>query len=691
MTRRTLGVLSAIALALSVAVVIDRPPREPPAAVSDRVIPGFEAARVLRIAIHGGGSPGVVLARGEGGALELVEPSRAPTDEGAVDDLLGTLEYLAWRRRVPAGDAAARGFDPPACRLEIELDDGRRIELAIGRTERAQGRTWLTSSATPGEVFLVEEYQARALDRRPEDLRRRRPFSLEPGPLEALEIETRGGRVIVRGNCLEVAGGCARPDPERLARAGERLGGIVYTRFVDEAGGKSAPPGKPGQADETDVRVRIVVGRATLWIGGACPGKKGELLARSAIGTGCVPEEVEAELRELAGDPLDWVDRALVPPSAVDEKTIVVSEPGGRRVQLVRSGDAWQPTEGPVELDARGGLRVDAAALAREVASDEVDAWLRELAAVRAREVVLAPRDRRLVASIAVGGVTVAFDGTLAWRAEEPVALRLPREAARFFRADPIQFAERDLLSFDPWALTAVELEGDDGLERAVRGRAADDWRLTVPYALPADIDAVLALRDTAARLRAAEVIAATSEPHHRLDPPRRRLTFTVDPPPGEPTAEPARYGLELGARVEAGCYARRGGSATVYRLSEATCEALDAHLATRELLGEAEDVQAVQIGGLRFVREGGRWSRPTVGAVTPAEERALEGLLAALREAPEAKGYGVLRPRARLVVERASGTMTIGFASPELAIEGRPVRYRIPEAACAAWPTLCR
>jgi hypothetical protein len=144
---RTLTALSVLVVALAAAVVLDRP-RAPAGADGDRILPGFVAAEVRRVALAAPGAPEVVLERA-GDALLIAAPARVPTDPAAVQELLGTLEYLAFRRRLPAGDLAARGLATPRRTVTITLGDRPPVTVSVGKAEAALGRVWVASSARP--------------------------------------------------------------------------------------------------------------------------------------------------------------------------------------------------------------------------------------------------------------------------------------------------------------------------------------------------------------------------------------------------------------------------------------------------------------------------------------------------------------------------------------------------------------
>jgi hypothetical protein len=402
----------------------------------------------------------------------------------------------------------------------------------------------------------------------------------------------------------------------------------------------------------------VTAGTETLVVGAACPGAPGEVQVASPAGPGCVAEDALAPILSKDAGPLAWVDRALIVPG--EPKRIAVEE-AGRKLAIDDPG------------------------------AEGARAWLEELAGFRAAEVVAAP-------IVEPGLPRLTIDGQRLWlsrrlgprvevrRAGEPVALLVDGDAARFFQADPLPFRDREVLRFEPTALREVS----SAAETAVRGESIDDWRLTRPLVLAADPEAIEALRQTAAHLRAERFVAAAPSAVHRL---AEKVTFVLDPPPTAPDdAPPERQTIVLGADVEGGCFAQKQGDPAVFVLAAAACRTLRASRATREIFtAPAEALGAVTIGANRYQKDGTRWHRASGAPLSEAEGTALEALVQALREAPEAQGYGEVHPRTKVVLEAGPDKVELLLAPPSYGVAGRPVRYRLAAEACSAWPSICR
>jgi hypothetical protein len=649
MTRRTLEILSLVVLALAVAVLADRP-RPGPEQLPDRVLPGFVPAAVRRIALRGAGRPETVVERASDG-FALAAPVAAAADPDAVRDLLGTLEYLAFRRRVRAGDAARRGLDAPRLTVEITDDAGAVATLRVGAAEPLLGRTWVSRGGA--DDYLVDDYAVRALERRPDELRLRAPFR---GATPArIVVEAAGRRVVLRGACVEIAGGCAAADRARLDGLREQLGDLTVTRFLAEA-----PAGAAALRIDVD-------GAALEALAAPCPDAPDERAARTPLGPGCVAAAAAAELERAAVAPEAWVAASplVVPPEDVARIAI------GALV-LERKGGGWSYGDGtPADTEA-------------------VRAWLDELRSYRGRVVALPAAAAVATIQIAAGTATerlaLGADGVVR-RDDEPIALALHPSVRAAFHVEPVAFADRRVLAFEPSALAEVDIAAPgQPVERAVRGATGEDWHLGAPAPLDADLERIDALRQSAATLRADRVTAARARPEHGLAPPRRTLTFVTDPAPGQ--ARPAPQVLELGAAAgDGGCYARARDAERVYVLGAAACAALDGHLASRRVFSLAsDDVVAVSVGGRRSERHGGTWYGAGGDALGPGEGAALTRLVRQLAEAPAVAGYSPVAGTP-IVVETAGGAVALHAGRGVYGLDGRPVRYALAPEICARWP----
>jgi hypothetical protein len=686
---RTLSVLTVVVGLLAILVAADRPRAPVDADLRTRLVDGFAAAHVRELRLAAPGKPAIVLER-RGDGFVLKQPVAAPADRAALQDLLGTLEYVSWRRRVPAGGAAeakARGLDDASARsAAVTFDDGRTVRLRIGRSEAALERTWMNLAGSATDV-LVDDYFARALDRGVDDLRRRDPLPVDASTTD-VRLEAGAAHLVLRGAppcvVLDASGACARADGERVAQLLRRLGDLRLARFVADAAAPAATP----------PTLHIVAAGHELSAFAACPGAPELVLVRSELGRGCVRADLIAAFVADSADALAWVDRTVLPYSARELRRVTMSR-GATRLVLEREGGAWQRVLGA------GAPRVP-------VDDDAFAGWWHDLASFAATQVVAAaPLPAPPAGAVTLELVADQGPPLLLWlapatekarvlvrRAGEPVALVVHADVARYFEPDAVQFAARDVLDFEASSLRELDVDRGGGvLEQASRGASLDDWTLAAPLVLAADPDALAALRDAAAHLHATRAVAAAPEAAHGLTPARLTLTFVVDPPPTTPEAAPRRLTLALGALTPQGeCYARAGEGAPVFLLDAESCAALAAPLATREVWPE-RDAVAVEIAhGPRYERNGPGWYGPDGTRVADTTAAALVAALHALGAPATVLGYGLPSRATRLTVTWADDTRsTLLIGKDDYALEGRAVRYALPKEACAAFATLCR
>ncbi|MBI4511029.1 MAG: DUF4340 domain-containing protein [Deltaproteobacteria bacterium] len=647
MSPRALSVLSGVVALLAAAVVLDEPPKAR-TADSHRVLPGLAPGEIARLSLRAAGAPEVVLER-RGAALTIVAPAEVPADATAVNDLLSSLEHLSFRRRLRVPPDGG-GLATPRHAISLRLRSGRSVDLLVGRDESALGGTWVGTSFHPGEVFLVDEYMVRALDRGLGDLRRRDLFRQGEDALRLL-IELGGKRLSLREPaCLQAFGGCVRADDERVALLVRQLLDLRISRFLDEK--------TPFQEEG-----RIVVEDETIQVGGPCPHARGERMVKGSLGAACAREDALAVLRAGALDPLLLVERRLTRLLPGEVSRIEIDRGDGSPLVRKREGVAWPEAE-RTWLEELSLFRAVAVAKAAPVSGHPL------------AKLTLVPEqgEEERLSLLAQGQwLTVQRTG-------EPVALRVHPSAARFFDAADADFQDPELLALDPSAVTAIELERDGNKEVLIRTDTGV-FALVAPVAMPADDRAVPALLDAAAHLRGERIASMPSQ--KPLLPRRAQLSLVT---------REARHVVELGwsgvlgsALGMRGCSARLKGSSKVAWLSAERCSALTSFLASRTVLGfSSKEALRMKVGERNYERHDGRWYAD--GApLGRGESSQLDGCIDSMATAEEVAGYGKLAGTPVVVAsndERVALRCTGGTcASPD-----RPTLFRIASKACDPW-----
>ena len=119
---------------------------------------------------------------------EMVKPLATPADPVVVEGVLQTLRALKAERKFQpeAKDLSPYGLNPPATRIDF-TDQGKTYELLLG-AKTVAGQTQYVKVAHLPDIFLVEAFSVKELDREVFALREKKLFSLAPDQIEGLEI-----------------------------------------------------------------------------------------------------------------------------------------------------------------------------------------------------------------------------------------------------------------------------------------------------------------------------------------------------------------------------------------------------------------------------------------------------------------------------------------------------------------------
>lgn len=119
---------------------------------------------------------------------EMVKPLSTPADPLVVNGVLQVLSSLKPERKFqPEGkDLNEFGLNPPLLRIDFTAQ-GKKHELQLGSKTAAGQSRYVKTSLLP-EIFLVEAFIVKELDRDVLALREKKVFSLTPDQIEALEI-----------------------------------------------------------------------------------------------------------------------------------------------------------------------------------------------------------------------------------------------------------------------------------------------------------------------------------------------------------------------------------------------------------------------------------------------------------------------------------------------------------------------
>jgi hypothetical protein len=513
---RGLAVLTVIALALAVALVLDAPRR---GAVEDRhLAPGLAIDAIDGLALAGAAP--ITLARTAAG-WQVTAPAAGPADPAVVGDLLAAVAAARWDRAAPEAGDAITGLDRPA-HAAVLTGAGGRVTIAIGRPVAGADQVWARANAGP--PVLVPAWLASAIGRSVDELRQHELVSVRAPDVTGIELHGPGVALVAAGAPMLGAypGGRGRLRPalvDELARALVALRAAWFPRAAI-----TMPPDA--------LRVRVLGGAAIadLELGGPCPDHPDLIAATGTAGPVCLDATAVARVRaaalaladpQAAIDPAPLTGRGLAALTWPATATTVAAVGGGFTI-AIGSGPA-----GPADDDA---VRAMLAALTTT-------------GAVVARGADAAPA--ALIARYTDGHeeqlAIVGADRVA--RAGEPVAIQVGPAALAALRLGADALRDRTLIIDDATGLTTLTVTIGGRRRTAARGAVIGEWT--------GDLDAA---RATAAAAVIANLRAQAFAAIDPARPVRARIEATFAAPPVA-DATPGQHVIELvdrcGARVD--------------------------------------------------------------------------------------------------------------------------------------------
>ena len=650
-------------------------------------------------------------ARGKTAKLVLGEPNAAGqrlwdveidggrhlASQQTVDQLLGTLEYATFERRVSedARGEGELGLAKPETVVAIEMGP-KTYRVAVGGI--APTPKDARYCETNEGVFVITAQLAAALDMRVESFRSRVFVPYLSTELSKLTVEGEGGaRRFARASWSGSRGAGFRFDgstPEGDVRADAE----VFDRLLGALGAMQAESfladDDADKALEKRVTLTMVPSKpnlpnAVIEVGGKCPGKDDQVVAVRRL-----PERTSACVPAPVMDPLtapvkDYVDLAIVG-ARFDEITEVTLAQGGRTIEIARAGTGWhmrKPSDRKVSADAGNALVRELAALEGTgvVAGEPKDLGLSP-PRVTLRVVSLLPTvtaDKgaaERVETIEIG--EPQGEVVHARRLEDGAIVALPAAAMRAL--SPSEAVLRDAQVLDVPAeqvrSLAVSVAGAVGARAQRIARGEQGWAFVEPKVgdLAPDARLVSDLMDEVTKLRAVRWVAEKDDGSFGLDRPRLTLELKVaedDQAPGKTVR------VELGAATTNGAFARLGDDPAVFVAPRSLEDAAGVWLFDRGALameaGSLVRIEAAAEGGKKVAveRAGDTWKAVTgEGAALAATLRdAVAGLVAegVVSVGPSDRSFGLDKPRLVLVVvaepaegaAKGSGRRTVKIA----------------------------
>jgi len=256
-------------------------------------------------------------------------------------------------------------------------------------------------------------------------------------------------------------------------------------------------------------------------------------------------------------------------------------------------------------------------------------------------------------------------------------------------KQEPRREGERDkvtMLTVDKAKASGLTLSAA-GAETIELQKEGESWKLTAPFAAPADSSAVDSILTSLEKLEADELLAeqVTDFAQYGLDSPSRKVQAKLE-------GQEAQLAVEFGAKSPDGgsVYARKPGEDKVYLVPawvEGSFEKKPFDLRDRDLLKvKRDDVRSLEVagpeGGFALARtDAGEWAftRPLA---TRAGRWSVDGLLGTIeslrmdsvagedvKDAKELARYGLARPSRTVTLVTSDGqarTLEIGGAAPD-------------------------
>ncbi len=301
----------------------------------------------------------VAFERDERGRFMLTEPVRWPADQDAVEDLLDQMAGLRLQTVLTESatpeERAGWGLDAPKARLDVALEDGRTLSMAVGAKNAIVNRYPVADrSRDGGRVGLADPGFFSAFDRPANGFRDQRIVPLDPAAVRLVAIEGRFS--LERGpSGWQVAAPGADPQPADQELA--RLFVIAFTRrleasrFVtDEYQGEDAERFGLGEAR---VRVESEDQRVALQFGQFVEsGAEEPLWVVHREDTGTVAEVDGRIENELRMDPDRLVERLLSRFDPDDVRSVEIRLGVEPALTLVRTEKRWPEGILPWRADA---------------------------------------------------------------------------------------------------------------------------------------------------------------------------------------------------------------------------------------------------------------------------------------------------------------------------------------------------
>ncbi len=492
-------------------------------------------------------------------------------EQQQVDQLLGTLEFGTYERRVEPGsvDANTTGLDLPRLRVSVTMGE-RSMVLTLGASASSPAGAVFAEVKTGAgtNLYVINKELAAVLDNDPSLLRARRLVPYTTTEITRFEIASTIGnytleRTGTNGDDMRLGGSTAdaknrvarRPLDEFVAT----LGRTDAASFLsDDVADKASSPAVTLTFFPKDASRP----RGVLVVGGACPDNPDQVVAiqrEPARISACITKEVADGLSRSSDS---FADKGLFL-AAVDEVEEITFVNGDKRIELARKGTGFHqraPVDRDIESSAGRTMLETLFALRASKVIPDADRKLLGLdkPAGSIRVTSLLPArgedggDDERVEEIFVGATR--DEEVAVARGHDGAVLMLPASAVRDLFPDDIALRSLTVIDAPETAVRALRIEQGDRVQRIERTKEGG-WKLTEPSGrgLAADIGLGSDVATMLFPLQAERFVATKDDGSFGLAKPRIAIEAEV----GEADGGPKNIRVLIGAPTTSGSFAR--------------------------------------------------------------------------------------------------------------------------------------
>jgi hypothetical protein len=606
-----------------------------------------------------------------------IDGGRFLASQQRVDQLLGTLEYATFERRVEKGAVgdAELGLGSPATVVTLEMGT-KTYRVAVGGPAPTPKDARYCEA--DGGIYVITSQLAAALDMRPEELRTRTFVPYLSIELQALLADGEAGARHFaraawsgsRGAGFRFDGSTPEGDVRAAAEAIDRLLGALgalqaETFLADDEADKALSK----RATLTLVPRDKKQPKAVIEVGGACPGKEGQVVAvrrEPSRTSACVPATV---MEALSTPPSEYVDLTVIGarPDEISELSLTREN---KTIEIARKDTGWhmrKPADRKVSGVAGNQLVNDLTALAaaRIVTGTPKDLGLEPpRATLRATSSALVlgaeggTVDR--VETVEIGAPQ--GDVVHVRRLEDGAILALPVDKIATLIPSEVVLRDAAVLDVprDQVRGLAVSVAGAGGArtQRLVRGATGWTFAEGKVAGLAPDVGLVDDLLTPLAALSAVRWVAEKDDGTFGLDKPRFVLELQI----AKDDADPRKtVRIELGAATKDGVFARTGDDPAVFVAPRRLEEVAGLWLFDRQALLVDEgglvriEARSAGEGSTTIVAErtGDAWASGSGPAVAATLRSAVTGLVSegVVAIGKPDRSFGLDKPRLVLIV----------------------------------------